>query len=160
MSRIIVGLQGAWPIKRPDFVKKGATRGAKAQGLRYEKSVFQATAKNYRRAAHGQWFSFEDMNGPGLCQPDILIEISKSSVFVLECKLTDTDEALFQIRHLYIPVVETALDVKVAGAVVCKNLRSCSKMDNIVPDIASAIGFCAANPREIPIIHWLGNTLL
>jgi hypothetical protein len=70
----------------------------------------------------GQWFSFQDENGHGYCQPDILI-VTSTLVFILECKLTFTLWAWPQLRELYKPVVEKTFERPSILVQVCRNLH-------------------------------------
>lgn len=69
----------------------------------------------------GQWFSFSDDNGPGFCQPDILL-ITPALIFILECKLSYTDWAWPQLRQLYKPIVERVFERPAITIQVCKHL--------------------------------------
>lgn len=129
-----------WPKSRP--------RGVKAKGLRYERAL----AKVIPSAKHGLWFNFVDRNGPGFCSPDFIIE-GHSFVAVLECKLTDTDEARKQIRALYTPILEKFYSKPVLGVVVAKYLTPNSR--NIVHDLASALKL--TKNSAIATLHWLGK---
>jgi len=99
--RSIVGLEYAALCLRPAHIPKSRPRGVKAAGLRYEKALAAAIP----RAEHGQWVEYRDLNGPGHCQMDLLIEGSKRIV-VIECKLTDVEQGFGQLRDLYFPIVE------------------------------------------------------
>jgi hypothetical protein len=52
----------------------------------------------------GQWIEFTDRSGPGFAQPDFLV-IFPDTVFILEAKLTRTEEAHSQLVGLYAPLV-------------------------------------------------------
>lgn len=95
--------------------------------MTYERHVARAL-RNFkdRGELHGeikqsQWFSFEDKNGHGYCQTDILI-ITRELVFILECKLTYTDWAWPQLRGLYKPVCEMVFKRPAITLQVCKNI--------------------------------------
>src|SRR5436190_8478559 len=101
MSRVVAGkVDWARPCLRPACIPKSRLKGAKADGLRYEKLV----AKAIPEAKHGPWYEFCDVNGPGYCQPDLVV-ISPRMVLVLECKLSNYFEGLQQIERLYKPVL-------------------------------------------------------
>lgn len=99
----------------------------------------------------GQWFEYCDRNGRGFCQPDF-IQLSHQGVLILECKLTDTPEALTQLTELYYPVVSEALGMAVRGIVVVKNLTNLSDRARVCGSLAEAL----ARPG-IPLLHWLGR---
>lgn len=117
MHRRVKGLLHAQACLRPDCIPHGRPRGAKAMGLRYEAAVAAA----FPEAQHGLWFRYRDSNGPGYCNPDLVIEYP-DRLLVLEIKLTWTPVAEPQIRELYRPVLEMALGKPVFGAVICRNL--------------------------------------
>ena len=63
-SRTIVGLESARALAgRPLSIPKGRPRGAKADGIRYEKLLAKALAP--LGFEHGRWFEFVDANGYG-----------------------------------------------------------------------------------------------
>ena len=51
----------------------------------------------------GQWIHFEDENGPGFAQPDVLL-CRPPRLFLFECKLTFREEAWDQLSLLYSPL--------------------------------------------------------
>ncbi len=149
MSRIVVG-QVAWAKRcaKPAAIGKSRPRGAKAQGLRYEKLV----AKAMPFAVYGPWFEFFDGNGYGYCQPDLLI-IESDRVIVLECKLSDYYAGYSQIERLYKPVLRTTFSRPVVGAVICKVLRSDAPKQLVCASLSEALG----KSQGVPLIHWLGR---
>lgn len=124
-------------------------RGAKAQGLRYERIVAAALPQ----ARHGQWFKYCDRNGLGFCQPDFLLPYN-GLMLILECKLTDVPEAEGQLRQLYYPVVGHLSKLPVAGIVICKSVTANSK--NIVGTLREAADL--AMTGIVPTLHWLGKS--
>lgn len=116
--RKIEGLLWARPCTKPAFIPTNRPRGASNKaGLAFEASV----AASLPSSLHGQWFEFADANGQGWCQPDIL-QFVGSYVRVLECKLTWTPVAFYQLRDLYLPVVAMAYKLPAKGLMVCRNL--------------------------------------
>ena len=148
--RVVEGLWLARPCDRPKSIPHGRARGAKAQGLRYERGL----AKALSSWQHGQWFEFRDRNGPGWCQPDF-IRLDLANVAVLECKYTWTTEGHSQIEQLYRPVLERALALPVIGVVVCKVLRPGMPKDiAVAPSLASALELAVGGRRVV--WHWIG----
>jgi hypothetical protein len=143
--RVVDGLQwveqaeSPWPKSRP--------RGAKGEGLRFEKAL----AKRLLGARHGLWFKFQDFNGIGYCSPDFIVNYEQF-VLVIEAKLTDTDEGRAQIEQLYSPVLQMHYRRPIRGVLVCKNLRQGS--GNIVPDLVSAVRL---SENCIPTLQWRGK---
>lgn len=110
------------------YSKRPRLKGARGKGISYENKVgarlrqWQERGELVGDIMLGQWFAFEDENGFGCCQPDILV-VTDSLVFILECKLTQCEEAWRQLRSLYKPVVETVFQRPSITIQVCKHLR-------------------------------------
>lgn len=143
--RVVDGLQwveetvNPWPKSRP--------RGAKGEGLRFERAL----AKRLAGAKHGLWFKYQDFNGVGYCSPDLIVDYVQF-VLVIEAKLTDTDEGRAQIEQLYSPVLHMHYKRPVRGILVCKNLRQGSA--NLAADLVSAVGL---SQTCIPTLQWRGK---
>lgn len=118
-----------------------AARGVKALGIAYERAVARALPG----ALHGQWFYFEDANGPGYCQPDLLVR-----GWILEVKLSDTEEALGQLLQLYLPVVKLALGGPWRGLKIVKHLKPWSR--DVITTREQAIAY-----PGVPTLHWPGK---
>lgn len=109
------------------LARKPKLRGSRAKGITYEKHVGRALTRWQQRGELqgeiilNQWFSFTDDNGHGYCQPDIII-LTPSLAFILECKLTFTDWAWPQLKHLYKPVVEHVYQRPAIITQVCKHI--------------------------------------
>ena len=89
------------------FASSRRLRGAKGQGQRYEQKFgkfLQRTAGREAELLSGQWFEFEDANGPGWAQTDHLL-IYPGSLIIFECKLTQHPSARLQLEGLYLPLV-------------------------------------------------------
>lgn len=146
--RRISGLRWARPCPRPDCIPQGRPRGAKALGVRYEKTL----AKALPAASHGQWFEFEDRQGHGWCQVDLMLE-RNAGIGLVEVKYTWTQEGHAQLELLYRPVVEAALDKSTVGVVACKALT------HETPRRAIAASLAEAFQRRIDhghgVWHWL-----
>lgn len=152
-TRIISGLRFANLCSKPPHAQATSRpRGAKANGLRYEREI----AKALPVARHGQWFQFIDQNGHGTCQTDLLLEFPEL-VVVLEAKYTWTMQGHVQVERLYRPVVERALGKPCFGLVICKALRDEVEMGDamIVHRLMDAISWCQ---RKRTVLHWLGES--
>lgn len=151
MTREVRGLRWARACARPGCIPVGRPRGVKAKGLVYERQVAGAVPG----AIHGQWYEFEDANGPGWCQVDLMFPHPGGlpAFVLLECKLTWTPEAFRQLRGLYIPVVEAASGHHALGLQVCRNL---------VPGLTSVVVGNLERGVQIALTgrevcwHWLG----
>ena len=104
-------------------------------------------------AIHNQWFWFIDRNGAGHCCTDVILDLGHRLV-VLECKLTDVDEARSQLEHLYKPVLAMAYGKPVAGVVVTRHLTRLTELSTVVDSLASAL---KAPLGALPTLHWLGR---
>lgn len=132
-------------IKRP--------RGAKREGLRYEKQIAQAFGPT---AKHGQWITFEDKNGLGWAQPDLLFP-KGNELFVLEAKYTWVPEAHTQIGQLYLPLLEAVFESsKIFGIVMVKSLRPEAKRHFICSTMERAMEIARLS-GECPVMQWLGT---
>jgi|SRR5215472_12443256 len=154
--RQIEGLKSAIALlERPSCIPQPRPRGAKAAGLRFEKSLFAALSKGIR----GQWFSFEDKNGPGYCQTDILYSFLPRYMVVIEAKYTLVPGAHTKLVNLYLPVASKALNAPVCGVVVVKNLDPRFRRGQIYTDLPSAAA--ASYEQGYPtLIQWSGQALL
>jgi hypothetical protein len=74
-------------------------------GIRYESVIAKSLKREYpnARVISGLWLRFEDDNGLGWAQPDLLVPEEN---LLVECKLSFTREAEGQISKLYAPLVE------------------------------------------------------
>ncbi len=147
--RTISGLKWAAKCERPSCIPLTRPgRGAKGQGVRYERALAWAVPV----AVHGQWFEFEDSNGLGYCQTDLLM-LRGSKAVCLEAKYTWTPVGHWQLERLYRPVVEEALGRDFVGIQVCKTL---------LPETARHATICSSLEEALCaegrlVWHWLGG---
>lgn len=104
--------------ERPPSFGVARPRGAKAEGLRYERALAKALGP---QALHGQWIEYEDSDGQHYCQPDLLV-VGAQRVLILEVKLTWVPEGLQALRELYIPVCEVVWLRHAIGLVAASRL--------------------------------------
>ena len=151
MARFVAGLTQAHRLpSRPTCIPLSRPRnGSKRYGLRYERSVAERT-----NGQHGIWFSFYDANGPGYCQPDVLLGL-EGQIVILECKLTEVDEARKQLAYLYVPVVSKALERPAKGIVVVRHLTRESDPSNVCTSLGEALK--RASGTYYPTLHWIGR---
>ena len=123
------------PHKKPDLKKVSSSI---RDGHVYEEKVAQYLAAVFGEdnVKHGQWVEFCDANGPGMCQPDIIVE-KDGRVAIIECKLTARKTARKQLEKLYAPVLRhiykkrklklvqatSALTLKCKDEIILKNLN-------------------------------------
>lgn len=89
----------------PSFIPQTRYRGSRAKGIAFEKKIVKTLRKDYPDLLSGQWIYFEDVRGPGVAQPDILIP-SKDSLHLVECKLSYRKDAEVKIRGVYGTLLE------------------------------------------------------
>lgn len=152
--RTIRGLKWARALPaRPSCIPQGRPRGAKAQGLRYERAL----AAMLPAARHGQWFEFEDLGGRGYCQVDLLLDRPEGGLLILEAKYTWTFEGHQQIEGLYVPVVERAWGMRAKGVVVAKRLvPGVVGVAKVVGTLEEASAWASGRV----VLHWLGKGAL
>lgn len=149
--RQIEGL--SWVFHRatpPAFTLGRRPRGAKGAGLRFERAV----AKAIPQAAHAQWFEFADTHGLGWASPDIIWRRG-GTIYVLECKLTLTDEADNQLRGLYLPLMSHFFGTMALGIVVARHLKPGVDPTRVTTTLAEATK--KARYDSFPVLHWLGK---
>lgn len=127
---------------------KRRPRGAKGAGIKFEKEVAKAFGA---RARHGQWFSFFDKNGSGMCQTDLLI-VQPTKVFCFEVKLGNITAGRAQFSELYRPVLERVYKRPVYGIVIARYVSDDPEPRKITNNMLSAI--VAAQIGEVPTLHW------
>ena len=143
--RKISGLQEVRLAENP-WGKAPKARGSRAQGLRFERSV----GVSLPRAKHHQWLRFVDNGGVGYCCPDYLM-ISRGTLWVVECKLTDWDEAEAQMQNLYVPVLRALWDGEISSVTVAKHLSPHTRRDAVVTTWDAALS------ATRPVLHAFGK---
>ena len=152
--RKVKGLQWACQLAgRPKIIPLGRPRGVKALGLRYERALARAVPM----AKHGLWFEFLDANGPGFCQPDLVIE-GQEAVLVLEVKLSWVPDGHTQIEELYRPVLAACCKKPVYGVQVTRNLRPGMGAVTVVGSLQEAVA--EAKAGRLVCWHWLGTEVV
>jgi hypothetical protein len=155
-SRQIDGLKWAHPLsERPDCIPTSRPRGAKAAGLRFER----AFAKHLPSALHGTWFEFEDRNGHGYCQTDLIYSLLPRFLAIIEIKYTLVPGAFSKLTNFYIPIVAAALDRPAAGVVVVKNLDPRYRRGRIYTDLELAARDAHANHYPT-LLQWVGQAVV
>lgn len=138
---------------RPEGIPVGRPRGAKRQGVKYERDLAKAIGS---AAWHGKWFEFVDANGHGWCQPDFLMRVGENIV-ILEAKYTWVPEARGQVLQLYKPVVEATYGLRAVGVTVCKNLVSGMANCRVTGDLAEAIRWALTARGPEVVWQWLAG---
>ena len=155
-GRVISDLKWAHPLdSRPPCIPTSRPRGAKAAGLRFEREL----AKHLPSALHGQWFEFEDQNGHGYCQTDLIYSLLPAYLAVLEVKYTLVPGAHSKLLNLYLPVVSAALSRPAVGVVCVKNLDPRYRRGCIHTDLHTAASH-AATTSYPALLQWSGQPLV
>ena len=104
----------------------------KYKGVQYENRVAKLLQGKYGdNLLHGKWIEFEDGNGAGLCQPDLII-LDGDKLIIGECKLKLKGAALHQMGELYEPCLKYMYPDKIIHKVqICKHLSMRFKGDII-----------------------------
>ena len=98
-------------ISPPPFVVTRRTKNkARADGIRYEKKAHKYLADTYEdECVIAPWITFtsKGRTKPSYCQPDtILLDIRRGTITIIEIKIKHTADAWWQVRRLYLPVVQ------------------------------------------------------
>lgn len=106
-------------------------------GLRFESVIAKSLKREFpsARVISGLWLRFEDANGLGWAQPDILVPEEN---LLIECKLSFTEVAESQISKLYAPLVE--------------------RLWSRNPRLVCCCKFARAEGPKAPIVSWTDAT--
>lgn len=146
--RRVEGLR--WVQPRANPWPRVRLRGSRAAGIRFQKTVGRAIPT----AKRDQWFEFLDVHGLGYCSPDLFL-LGHTYTWVLECKLTATDEADAQLGGLYLPILAHYSGREARGIVVVRHLRPQVDLSRVRADLRACLR--DATPTYFPILHWLGR---
>ena len=135
-----------WPKCIP---RTRRARGTKARGLAYERAL----AKKLGIALHGQWFSFFADGEYGYCQPDFLL-IEDRAITVIECKLTNVEQATEQLLDLYFPVLRAAYARPVRGIIAVRSVHRAPACAHIANNLRDALD---VSEKRVPVLHWIGS---
>jgi hypothetical protein len=154
--RSLLGLKRAALLpSRPACIPPSRPRGAKAAGLRFERAL----ASSLKGCLHGAWFEFEDLNGFGYCQTDIIMPFLPHFLAVIEVKYTFVPGAHSKLANLYLPIAEKAFGAPAVGVVVVKNLDPRFRRGRIYTNLWNAA--MASRDTGYPtLIQWAGQALL
>lgn len=116
-------------LRRLPFLckKQRIGKGAKADGIRYEKKAQQKLQEMYGGSyLASPWFSYRKTPNGRLCirQPDGLVfDFHRGIIFIVEIKLRHTADAWTQIRRVYEPLVRAAFPRHLWEIRVCEVVR-------------------------------------
>ena len=145
-----------WASRSPHSKEK--LTGIQAQGIKYEKKAGREVTRFFADQGAeikvGPWIKFEDENGPGYAQPDILV-IFEELVWIIECKLTYHPYALLQLQGLYQPLLKNLhKGVPQIHIVCCHNLTETEP--GLFPPTIATLHEVMEQDSEYYIWHWLG----
>lgn len=130
---------------------------AQKAGSSYEKRVREWA---YQHATSDSievspWFCFvDDSHKRHYCQPDLLL-VSPNRVVVVEVKLRWSLDAWWQLRHLYLPVLEVALRKPIESFVP---LCICKSFDPAFPSpepiaLRTDLNVCTPSTLNVMLVH-------
>ena len=119
-----------WAELRDDgpFSKQKPKRRAHKAGLAYERKVGRKLKRMLLadelegELRLSQWILFADVNGIGWAQADVYL-LMKDRILLIECKLTQSDNAVPQLLSLYLPLLRKVYNLPILCLQVCHNLR-------------------------------------
>lgn len=93
----------------PHAQKRSRSSGAQKAGLAYQRRVGEVltVARPPSDLDCGPWFWYVDSSGRrSYCQPDFLLHLASGKLAVVEVKIRWTSDAWWQLRKLYLPVLQ------------------------------------------------------
>lgn len=159
--RRIRGLRWARSVGRPEGLPKARPKGCKLDGLYYERSLASALPW----AISGAWFEFEDSNGHGWCQTDLLFgqrDGDRRELWCLEAKLSLVEDGFDQLELLYLPILRHCYKVPVFGVQVTKALRGAGRSWQRPPIVSASLGDAMHQARQGRRVawHWLNDSVV
>jgi hypothetical protein len=128
VSYSLVGLVDCGRLKcRPSFIPRSRPKGLKGKGLSYERKVGKVLNVLFSHVHSGAWFRYSDRVREGVCQIDHYVCLG-SYTLLIECKLSENQEAWEQMKSLYAPILEQYFGVPVARVQATRHLRTGRKL--------------------------------
>lgn len=121
-----VQIRKAFFMKPPGIANTSKMRGSRRAGLTHERKVGERLSALFGDGCWGDiWIGYESSKKTSYCSPDfIVIDVILGLITVVECKLTHTEDAYYQLNNLYIPVIKKLFPgFEVRGIEVCKNFE-------------------------------------
>lgn len=116
-------VSSAWPCGVGPFGDtshpSSSVKGAKAAGLRYERKALDFLSERFEGLRKSPWFRFKEPHDARRrwCQPDALL-LRGDTAIIFEVKTRLCEEAWWQLRMLYEPVVRRAFYARTIGLCV------------------------------------------
>jgi hypothetical protein len=127
--------------------------GTRAKGISYERTLAKTLRATLPGVRHGQWFVYHADGNLGYCQTDF-IRLSSGCVHVLECKLSNVEEATEQFLDLYFPILKKVYALPVYGIIVTKSVHRVPDLAHITSSLSEALRLAET---RVPVLHWLGR---
>ena len=151
-------------ISPPPFVVPRRTKNkARADGIRYEKKAHRYLEEAYEdQCVIAPWIRFHSHGQAKslYCQPDALIlDIRKGTITIIEIKLKHTSDAWWQVRRLYLPLVQCIFgeDWEYIAVEVAKWFDPHTKFPERFEFIDNARDFPTAAPSTFHLHLWNGR---
>jgi hypothetical protein len=131
MAYCLDGLARCAPLAtRPVFIPKPRRRlGAKGKGITFEKKVGKVLRMLFPQVHSGVWFEYADAKRVGVCQIDHYV-VLRDKILLVECKLSEKEEAWVQMKDLYAPILQQHYGLGVARVQATRYLRTGHKLLN------------------------------
>jgi hypothetical protein len=129
------------------------TTGTRAKGISYERLLAKQLRCTLPDVKHGQWFVYHADGLLGYCQTDF-IRHSSTATYVLECKLSNVEQATEQLLDLYFPVLRRVYDKPVYGIIVTRSVHRVPDLAHITNSLSEALRLAES---RVPVLHWLGR---
>lgn len=105
-----IGVKYAEFTTQPEFIKREKLKGARQQGVVYEKRAQQMlTARYGKQYLESPWVKFRTASDASWrwCQPDgLIVDIRAGKIVIVEVKYRHLAQAWWQIFLLYMPVLQ------------------------------------------------------
>jgi hypothetical protein len=136
-KRAVDGLRACeWRAPRKAARPKGLGAAARA-GIKYEAEFADHLLENSKGYVRiGPWIYFEDANGWGYCQPDMVLN-SWERIYLFECKLSFTYRRAYkEMRDLYKPLLHELFGgAPITCVQVCRHLKPSAKRTTVVHEL-------------------------
>lgn len=147
-------IKNVWRSEDPYRGKRFRRSGAQKAGLAFQKHVVKwAGERNDLFLEVGPWFAFtDDSDSRHFCQPDLLIRVN-GLVLVCEIKLRWTADAWWQLRKIYLPVLEKFWPTSsFAPVCLCKSFDPAVSFPEEI-QIRSELEECTTSPFNVVLVR-------
>jgi hypothetical protein len=153
MHRSVESVNWAKECERPRVWQRGRRSTSQVRGIAYERAFAQALKRSLPGVKHGQWFVYHADGLLGYCQTDF-IRVTAQVVHVIECKLTNVEEACEQLMDLYFPVLRKAYERPIYGIIATRSLHRTPDLARVTSSLSAALSL---SYDRVPVLHWIGR---